>query len=123
MENYPDYPWKPWCFQRTPTDWWKQLGSQFALQDEKAINTVKQYFKEIEDRLGIVEPEGWLVVSVKQLHSTDIWRIKQLGGLRRILSILYPDLIQHSKGTIQTSRKRQQYGGRAMSSALHILGG
>eukprot|EP01125_Pyxidicula_operculata_P018483 TRINITY_DN655_c0_g1_i3.p1 TRINITY_DN655_c0_g1~~TRINITY_DN655_c0_g1_i3.p1 ORF type:complete len:416 (-),score=39.96 TRINITY_DN655_c0_g1_i3:123-1370(-) len=94
---YPDIPWRPWKFHRTPVNIWSEL------------NNVQDCIHEIKSELNINDDEEWYRVSYKQLthiNCAAIW--DAFGNLYKPLTIVYPDVKWEKKRFSSTTKKSSQ---------------
>jgi len=90
MTTYPEHPWKPWKFHRSPNNWWKQTGAKFASGDEEAAKLVREYIEDLGKQLNLSlsRPNEWKTVATSKLDRATQVQLDQLGGLQKVLARL-----------------------------------
>jgi len=80
IRHFPEYPWKPWLFERVPVGYWNQELHR------------KQFLQWLELELGIFVHDNWYNVRVEDIHSRggSAFLDYYNGSLSIALSALYP---------------------------------
>lgn len=46
--EFPEHPWKPWKFAKTPRQWWKSVAALFFQGDAVAETILRVFLEEVE---------------------------------------------------------------------------
>ena len=91
---YPHHVWHLWRFPRVPVGFWANINHQ------------KDFIYWLEEKLDIKNLKEWSRISLVQIQQFAPTTIFQtMGGLEKILSNIYPDLLW-KKGLVRKSSQR-----------------
>ena len=92
MDIFPDHPWRPWKFERSPKGWWNKLAISVAKGDKAAINVLKGYVEEeIAPKYKVTRMEDWYKLVDQNLDVVTSTRVSHFGTLKSLLQIVYPE--------------------------------
>jgi len=92
MACNPSHHWQPWKFKVTSKGWWAALASGFARGEEKANASLREYLETfMAKELGISSLAEWNSVNETSLSPSLTKRLNHFGGLKSILTRLYPN--------------------------------
>eukprot|EP01118_Nematostelium_gracile_P014074 TRINITY_DN5417_c0_g1_i1.p1 TRINITY_DN5417_c0_g1~~TRINITY_DN5417_c0_g1_i1.p1 ORF type:complete len:333 (+),score=55.76 TRINITY_DN5417_c0_g1_i1:286-1284(+) len=81
LNVFPHHDWKPWKFKQTPMGYWDTM------------NDKAEYFKWLENELGIRNMEDWYRISLKHIQSvSNTLLFEKQGGIHRVLRKHYPEI-------------------------------
>jgi len=89
MYTFPEHSWQQWRFKFA------------ACGTAGRVAFVSNFIKHIEELLVIKKVEDWRYVQMHDLH--EFWHIfERLGGLRRMLKLVYPHFDLNEKNSLQS---------------------
>jgi len=97
--EFPEHAWKFWNFERLPEGWWSnhlaplfnyESASNDTNTDIVSTTVVRQFMEDLAETYSVSELAEWYRVSLRNLGTTTIARMRHLGGIANVLWKLYP---------------------------------
>jgi hypothetical protein len=90
---YPQYPWKPWLFDKVPQGYWEDIGNR------------KEYFAYIREKY-IKSEEDWYNLRVSEINERQLKSLLMSyykNSLSRALQDLFPGILRR-RGCVDIGR-------------------
>lgn len=120
LDVFPDHKWDIWEFSRSPTGFWEKQR-----HDARGIETIREYLESLAKKLQLSDLSDWYNVSINDIGSKAVGRLKSVGGIHYALMLAYPNHNWEPKRLFspQREQKRNIYENTARSIFKQIFSG
>jgi len=91
MVEYPEFPWHPWAFAKSPRNWWSQLEEIYR-KSKGCDGVIQAVIREYLDELGLKHELGtmadWNDSQVRRKFPND--RLHRVDSIEMLLKTVYP---------------------------------